>query len=99
MNKAEYLDKKNLLNRKHQEENSFLAKQFVLTNAKAKIGEFVTDHTGTVKVERITATMGFAKDFPEGCYYGTCYTKAGKPFKSNEKRSVYGGNIESGKKS
>ena len=98
MNKSEYLFKKKEARRKYDNEVSEIAKEYVKTNTKADVGDFVTDHIGTVKVEIITAGYGFTKDFPEGTYCGPCYTKAGKPFKSGERRSVCDGNIEGVKK-
>lgn len=95
MNKTEYLNKKKALSRKHENENKDLAKEFVLANARAEIGDVVTDHIGNVKVEMITPAMGFGNQWPEGVYHGTQYTKTGNPFKSGDKRNVWGGNIVS----
>lgn len=95
MNKAEYLKRRAELNEEAKANRSKLAKEYVLSNTTVKVGDFVKDHVGTIKVERIAPSIkGFAKDFPELIYFGTAYTKSGKPFKNGEKRNVYESNRE-----
>lgn len=63
-----------------------LNKEYALANSHVKIGDIVTDHIGSVCVESIRI---FNDRIPSCIYMGTCITKAGKPFKSGEKRSVF----------
>lgn len=93
MNRSEYLLQRSVLRKEAEEKQYQLAKEFVLSNTNVKKGDFVVDHLGTIKVERITVAYGFSKDYPEASYYGVQYTKSGKPFKSGVKRSVWGGNV------
>ena len=67
-----------------------LNRDYALSHNTVKIGDMVTDHIGSVCVESISVF----NDRPPSCIYtGICYTKAGKPFKSKEKRSLYQINI------
>ncbi len=93
MNQTDYLSKKAEIKRRHGKELSNLAMEFVTKNTTTKIGDIVTDHIGSVKVERIECAYGFSDDYPIAVYHGTCYTKTGKPFKSGEERSIWGNNI------
>ncbi len=93
MTKEEYLDKKREIRKEYNEKVYELAKEFVMSNTDIKRGDFVKDHIGTVKVEVIKPSYGLTKNVPQATYYGVMYTKAGKPFKSGEKRAVWGGNL------
>jgi len=93
MDRDEYVRGRNVLKRKHDEELYEHAKKFVLENAEYAVGDFVTDHIGTILVEHITIAYGFNKEYPEAVYKGTAYTKAGKPFKNGQTKSVWASNI------
>ena len=93
MNKTEYLAKKLKLKAEAEEKQHQLAKEYVLSNTTIRVGDFVADHIGTIKVEKITIGYGFSRDNPKAIYYGLQYTKSGKPFKSGAKRSVWAGNV------
>jgi len=60
MNKSEYLTKRSELKAETEKKQSELAKEYALSNTTAKIGDFVKDHIGTIKVERITAGYDFS---------------------------------------
>ena len=94
MNKAEFLVKKKKLKLKYDNALAILSKDFITSNTIVEIGDIIKDHIGFVKCEQITVGYGFSTDFPVGVFTGPCYTKAGKPFKSGETRSVWGDNIE-----
>ncbi len=90
MLKEEYLNKKTELRKEAEKKQYNLDKEFVLSNTSVEIGDFVKDHLGTIKVEKIAVAYGFSRDYPEAVYYGVKYTKTGKSFKSKEKRNIWG---------
>ena len=59
-----------------------------------KIGDIVTDHTGSVKVERITFYRGFNDSLPVCVYHGIELKKDLTPTKKGDKREVYQNNID-----
>lgn len=74
----------NNLKRKYASEHSTVVK-----------GDIVTDHIGSVKVERITVHYGYNRDTEPSCiYYGQEITKKGVPFKNESKRSVFQINLK-----
>jgi len=77
---------------KCNQEKAELAKEFALSNNNVKIGDFVTDHMHTIKVERIFVTK--LHSIPTCVYTGPRYTKAGKPTKRPESCQVYQTNIK-----
>ena len=65
--------------------------QYAKDNTAFDIGEYVTDHIGTILIMLIHYDLS---DEPKPVYQGLCYTKKGKPFKSGEYRGVYEKNIK-----
>lgn len=96
MDKEKYKLEVKKLKAKHTLALHALNKQYIESNAVCEIGDFITDHIGTILVEKIKWSVSLGSNIPVALYYGLCYTKAGKPFKSGEKRNVWGPNIEGG---
>lgn len=91
MKYEEYRQLQDEITRKYSKELNDLAVKYAHFNNPYKIGDFVTDHIGTIKIEKIKAP--YSRDNPQCFYYGLCYTKKGKPYKSGEKRDVYLSNV------
>lgn len=71
---------------------TILVKKFAIINNKVKVGNTVTDHIGSVIVEKI----GIYNDEVPGCFYtGVMLTTKGVVFKSGERRTVYQSNLQS----
>lgn len=70
-----------------------LAIQYVTENAKFKVGDIVTDHIGSVKVE-VVKTQLREQGYPETVYHGTELKKDLTPTKKGDKRSVWVSNIK-----
>ena len=90
MTKDELKAKRLEINNRMRVEQRALEKEFALANNKTNIGDLVSDHIGTVKVEEILIAFG---DVPQCVYRGTEYTRARKPFKRGKRRDVYQGNL------
>lgn len=67
-------------------------REFVLSNAKYKIGDIVGDSTDIIRVESISFTE-FHGDVSI-YYYGPLLTKKGEPRKDGAKRAVFEANIK-----
>jgi len=93
MNREEYSIKRNILKTEYDKKVRELNKEYALSNNKISIGDIITDHIGSIKVEAICITTPFGRDNPCCLYSGTEYTKSGKPFKNGSKRKVYQFNL------
>lgn len=95
MEYEEFKIKKQKLRDDHLKEVSELSTSYALSNNSVKLGDFVTDNTGTIRVDSINTYLGFYGDGqPQCAYYGIMLTKKNKPFKSGEKRYLYQSNIK-----
>ena len=70
-----------------------LCRDYALSNSPLSVGDFATDHIGTIKVMDISWTYKPHTGDPECVYSGPCYTKSNKPFKSGEGRQVWQSNL------
>lgn len=93
MTKEEYKSKVIEINNDRELKLKSLAKEYALSNNPYKIGDIVTDHIKTVKIEKIQFTLGGLQSPPECVYTGIELTKKGEPNKKGNKRSVYQSNI------
>jgi hypothetical protein len=82
----EYISRKNILIKEHDKKMKELNKEYALSNNTVKIGDIVTDHIGSVKVEKI---LLWGSIEPSCVYRGIEYTKAGKPYKKGSERDVF----------
>jgi hypothetical protein len=89
----DYLKKLSEMIKRHNGEIRRLQQEYAYAQSPYKVGDYVTDHIGTIKVEKIqwqSSDMG--KDVT--CvYFGQCYTRKKEPFKSGETRFVFQKNI------
>ena len=67
-------------------------REFVLSNAKYKIGDIVGDATDIIRVESISYSL--YRDDISIYYYGPSLTKKGEPRKDGTKRAVFESNIK-----
>jgi len=80
------------INMRHEKALLNLDRDFAVSNSIVKIGDVVTDHIGSVKVESIKLYRCFG-ELPRLSYYGIRLKKNGLPFVSGEKRSAYQMNL------
>ena len=64
--------------------------EYARANSDIKIGDIITDHVGTIRVEVIKI---YYSSPPQCEYVGVMLTKKGVPFKGGEKRTVIQENI------
>lgn len=93
MELEEYKDLKQQLRDQCGKAERNLAYEYAQSHNSVKVGDFVTDHIGTIKVELMRLYFEYGSGIPALVYIGAEYTKAGKPFKSESKRSVYQNNL------
>lgn len=93
MTHEEYLKKIKDLNREFGEKKTSIMKSYVDANNKYKIGDTVTDHLGSIKVEKISYHWGLY-DKPCAVFYGSELKKDGTVKKLGGKRNLYQSNIK-----
>ena len=93
MTLEEYKNQVKLLQEEHERKRFRLAFEYAISNNNVQVGDFVTDHVGTIKVDKIS--MFYDKEIPSLIYYGQEYTKTGKQLKNGSERPVYQINVES----
>lgn len=81
MNKEEYLKAKKVLEEEFEEKKKQLAKEFAFSNNDVKIGDIITDHYKTIRVEKFLWGYDFVSHMPCMCYLGVRLTKKGEPVK------------------
>lgn len=92
-----YVKRQRELADQYEKDIRWLSLEYAQSHSSINIGDFVTDHIGTIKVEAFGLNNGYggysSSDMPSMIYKGTEYTKAGKPRKDGSKRSVYQTNL------
>ena len=93
MTQEVYDEKMMQIDRSYKAAKNELYKEFAYANNPYKIGDIVSDHMGSIKIERINVCLSYLST-PLCVYFGTEYTKKGEPNKRGGKRSVYQINIK-----
>lgn len=88
MNYEEYKERIKALEAEFESKKVDVTKQFVRLNNPHKINEVVTDHMGSVLIEKIGYTNGFMTP-PYAIYTGLVLKKDGTPTKKKERRFVH----------
>lgn len=92
MTKEEYLEKKKLLRMEFNQKVRNLAIEYVKSNNPYNLGDVITDHIGSIRMEKIQTAYDYT-GFPDAVYTGLVLKKDLTPTKRMEKRQVWGGNI------
>jgi hypothetical protein len=93
MTKEEYDKKLESIAKRYNTEINQLKKEYALTNNTVKLGDVITDHMGSIKVDNISITMTFSNKYPICLYSGIEILKSGKPSKRGSIRNVYQSNL------
>lgn len=93
MTKEQYDNDLKVLFSEYERAKIELAKKFALENNSIKEGDIVTDHVGSIKVEKIQVTLGSFDDPPSCVYFGIELKKDLTPTKKATKRDVYQSNL------
>jgi hypothetical protein len=75
MTKEQYYEKLKAIELEYDAMKKTLYREYAFANNPYKVGDFVTDHIGTIKIEKIQAYKAF--DLPSCVYTGTQYKKDG----------------------
>lgn len=94
MTKEEFNRNKRAIEIKRDVEMKALIKEFATQNNPIKVGDIVTDHYHTIKVEHINYTPYHCEGkYPECIYKGVLLKKDGTPHKSIKYSDVYQSNV------
>ena len=94
MNKEEFLKAEKALKEEFEAKEKQLLKEFAYSNNDVKIGDIITDHYKTIRVEKLLWTRSFGNPFPCMVYRGVRLNKKGEPSKRDkEDNAVYQKNI------
>ena len=91
MTKDQYNEEMKRLEVIHNNNKSELYKKFALANNPYKIGDMITDHMATIKIEKIIVYKG--SYLPQCAYTGIQYNKDGKINKKQDHNTIYQQNI------
>ena len=81
MNKEEYLKANKALEEECEIKKKHLAREFAYSNNPVKIGDIITDHYKTIRVEKFFCGYNFGYKLPCMFYRGVRLTKKGEPAK------------------
>lgn len=70
-----------------------LVREFALANNPYKKGDIITDHNGSLLIEKLIINWGFGNSLPYCSYSGVELKKDGTPMKRQSARSVSQDNI------
>jgi hypothetical protein len=92
MTTQEYEEKLLILKKDHDAKILDLAREFAMSNNPVKLQDIVTDHIGSVKVDKIGLSIHNQK--PSCFYSGMVLKKDLTPTKKFERRNVYQINLQ-----
>lgn len=92
MQYEEYKQQVNNLEKEFEQKKIELIKYYVNSNNPYKIGDNVTDHMGTIQIEKITYGFSTISKIPCAIYRGIELKKDGSPKKQN-RRDVWQTNL------
>lgn len=95
MTKQEYREALHEINVKAENERRMLAKAFAMEHSPVKVGDYISDHCNTIRVERwfISIRSHEFSSLPCLAYQGKTCKKDGTPSKNPKKCSVYQSNL------
>jgi len=92
MDKNELKQRLKTLKDEHDEKVNQLYLEYAKSNRKYNIGDKVTDHIGSIIVEKFRVTINI-EGLPENVYIGPELKKDGTPKKNGDVRPIYESNI------
>lgn len=93
MELKEYNEKLKEITSEAEKKKLNLMKEFALSNNPYKIGDKITDHAGTIIVEKMHVGFATLSGVPGMVYFGIELNKDGKSNKRGNKRSAYQCNL------
>ena len=92
MTPQEFYEKRNAIKREARERDDELCKAYAYAHNPVKVGDVISDHLTTIRVERMGVYIGFGS--VEMRYLGPELTKAGVPRKDGREACIYQSNIK-----
>jgi hypothetical protein len=93
MTQEQYKEKLSFLEKVFRDAKLNVQKEYAISNNTIKVSDILTDHIGSIKVEKIGVYIGL-NPFPECAYTGTVINKKGELDKKGTKRSIYQSNLK-----
>jgi len=96
MNEQEYISKVEIIEANAKKEHKLLAIAYAKDNSDIVIGDVVTDHIGSVRVEKIAYENSYlnGRMLPQCVYFGIRLTQKGDEFKNGKTRWVHQYNLK-----
>lgn len=92
MTTVEYKNKLAELANEYEAKKRKVITEYALSNNPYKVGDMITDHSSTIKIEKIQPYLGY-NELPICLYTGTQYTKKGEISKKQDYTKIYQRNI------
>lgn len=91
MELQEYQNRLSELEKRYQQDQRKLIAEYAFANNPYKVGDLFTDHVGTIRIEKIQATVPYlSADKAPSCVYTGMEVKAdGTPMKKGKVRGAY----------
>ena len=93
MNEKTYAQLKHEVHKKFSLEMKKLNREYAYSNTNVKVGDIISDHNGTIKVDDIGWAFSYMETLPGCLYSGIRLKKDLTPYKSKERETIYHGNI------
>lgn len=93
MTKEELKEHLSQLETRHRQDITTLYKEYELSNNVYKIGDIISDHSTTIKIEKIKVSILFGES--QCVYEGTQLKKDGTPSKKQNNTTIFQSNIKS----
>jgi len=94
MTQEEYKNKIAELTEKFELDKQTVRREYAFSNNPHKVGDVVTDHIGSIWIEKIQFTTDFISNLPCCIYTGVELKKNGTPTKKVNRRTVHQTNIK-----
>lgn len=82
-----------IIEAEYKKQKDDLAKTYALANNNINIGDVITDHIGSIKVESIKVEISSFYETPRCVYFGPELRKDKSPKKNGAKRNVWQSNL------
>jgi len=83
----------NSLYTEYEQKKKKVAEEYAFANNPYKIGDVISDHIGTIIIEKIRFSFPFGSKYPCCVYVGTQLKKDGTPHKRQEYTKIFQTNI------
>lgn len=93
MTQEKYLETIAAIDAEYEQKKKKVAEEYAFANNPYKIGDVISDHIGTIIIEKIRFSFPFGSKYPCCVYVGTQLKKDGTPHKRQEHTNIFQTNI------